>query len=143
MNPIDPRRSERALLASVHRWARTHGWHAERHSWRNGGPASATVDVRWGRNEIGVSRVVDRLALNNHGVWSCTTWIRVSSVVQAVDVLVALGILPVWLSSAYGLAEDRYREQVETLTEELGRARGAYAHVVAGWAERAEIGGVR
>ena len=46
MNPIDPRRSERHLLAAVHRWARTNGWQRYRglvFGWQNGDDATAST----------------------------------------------------------------------------------------------------
>lgn len=117
--PIEPSRSERALLASVHRWARTNGWRRGNYGWINGPADEPTVNVSWSGNEIGFARAIGQLTVGP--CWSCSTWIRVASVVQAVDVLVALDILPAWLSSPWVAAEDRYREQVEALEEELAR----------------------
>jgi hypothetical protein len=127
LSPIDPSRSERHLLAGVLRWARTHGWRRGKCGWVNGADDEATINVTWSTSplgwsagEIGIARNADRLSMGGP-VWSCTTWIRVASVVQAVDVLVALGILPPLWSSAYALAVDRHTELIEALEEELAR----------------------
>ena len=130
MNPIDPRRSERHLLAAVHRWARTSGWWYGFYGWVEPEGAYA-LDIRAASGEVAVWRMGPAGLVERY--------IRAESVVQAIDLLVVYGYLPPMWSSAYGLAEDRYREQVETLTEELGRAQGAYRDVVAGWAERADM----
>lgn len=128
MNPIDPRRSERHLLAAVHRWARTNGWQRYRglvFGWQNGDDATATVLITWQPDDpypLGISWAVGRFD-DGSPLWACSSTVRVDSVTQAVDVVVALTDLPAWLSSAYGLAEDRYREQVETLAEEAERLR--------------------
>jgi hypothetical protein len=121
MTAIDPRQSERHLLAAVHRWARTNGWRINwTFGWVDGALADATVNVKWSDREIGIVRAIGRLS-TSRPYWSNTTWIRIRSTVEAVDVLVALGILPPFLSSAYAMAEDHYREQVEALTEDAAR----------------------
>jgi hypothetical protein len=127
LSPIDANRSERHLLASVHRWARTNGWQVGKHGWTNGSKDEATINVKWSATplgwsvgEIGIARATERLSCGG-AAWSCTTWIRVASVVQAVDVLVALDVLPPFFSSAYGLAVDRHAELIEALEEELDR----------------------
>lgn len=115
---------DRRLLASVHRWARTNGWRTHwyhpGYGWVNGTRSTATLAIEWSDTALILHRVTGYLA-TDQPVWSQPTVIRVASVVQAVDVLVALGILPAWLSSSWAAAEDRYREQVETLEEDLAR----------------------
>jgi hypothetical protein len=129
LSPIDPSRSERHLLAAVHRWARLNGWRRGKFGWVNGADDEATINVTWSTTplgwsagEIGIARNADRLSMGGP-VWSCTTWIRIASAVQAVDVLVALGILPPMWSSAYALPVERYAEQVESLEEEIERLK--------------------
>ena len=119
LSQSDPQASPRVLLAHAHRWARTNGWRRANYGWINGPADKATVNVSWSGSEIGFAHAIGQLTVGP--CWSCSTWIRVASVVQAVDVLVALGILPAWLSSSWASAEDRYREQIEALEEELAR----------------------
>lgn len=121
MTPIN--RTDRVLLASVHRRAREHGWRRGRYGWQNGDDATATMLVAWHRNDpypLGLSWAVNRFG-DGSPCWSIGSRIRVESVTQAVDVLVALVGLPAWLSSAYALAEDKYAEVIEALEEELAR----------------------
>lgn len=146
MNPIDPRRSERHLLANVYEWGREHGWRAIWASKRREGLWTWTNAPRRPKRPYATARRItfdgrqlQVTAYTESIGWRALVTVEVSSITRVVDVLVALDILPAWLSSAYGLAEDRYREQVETLTEELERAQGAYRDVVAGWAERADM----
>lgn len=130
MKPIDLRRSERHLLAAVHGWARTNGWYVQTGGWIC---PEQKVLVNWWYDELTiVHQAVGDTKQRRRDI-------LVDSVRQAVDLLVVYGVLPAFFSSAYGLGEDRYREQVETLTEELQRAQGAYRDVVAGWAERADM----
>lgn len=123
LSPIDPSRSPRHLMAALHRWMRSNGWQVGSYGWINGIPSEATVSVNWTLdtlNTVDIAWVTGRHA-SGKPVWSCSTHIRVESVVQAVDVLVALGVLPPLWSSAYALAVERYTEQVESLEEEIAR----------------------
>lgn len=115
----DPRRSERHLLAALHRWARTNGWRCGCYGWMNPTREFA-LDARGDSGTV--------------AVWKLTPdadgpeYIDAGSVVQAVDLLVAYGYLPPMWSSAYALAEEKWREQVETLEEEVARVATVPAH---------------
>lgn len=108
--------SDRRLLAAVHRWARTHGWCSQWSGWSDGYGTDSTIRVGWAEGVVQVSRREGR-----HGFPVWPTEYRVGSVVQAVDVLVALGVLPPFLSSAYGLADDKHREEIAQLDAEVNR----------------------
>ncbi|WP_346536991.1 hypothetical protein [Micromonospora sp. DPT] len=87
--------ADRQLLADVHRWARTNGWNwHECWGWVNAPYASeATLAVEW--DDAGV------LTIRRGPVVFRPTRYDVDSVRQAIDMLVALDILPAHLSSQY------------------------------------------
>lgn len=140
MNPIDPRRCERHLLAAAIRWAYGDGWRPRWPELRRREGMRTWANVRWTRSlppadALRVTldgRHLQVTRFNSAAGWVAIATVEAVSVVQVVDVLAALGILPPFLSSAYGLAEDRYREQVETLIEELERQKAAFTTSVRG-----------
>ena len=98
--------SDRQLLAAVHRWARTHGWHATWIGWANAPWAGdATAVVEWDHEELTVRRRPDaevgRQWPSGLGSVGRSERYPVTSVREAVDLLAALGVLPAELSSAY------------------------------------------
>jgi hypothetical protein len=107
--------ADRKLLADVHRWARTYGWtSAGWRGWQNARyEDQATVAVR--TNEAGF-QVWRKPADAPHFTGQPTEY-PADSVRQAVDLLVALGILPAQLSSAYTAGwHDGYFADVEVET---------------------------
>ncbi|QDY06128.1 hypothetical protein FJK98_02260 [Micromonospora sp. HM134] len=99
--------TDRQLLAAVHRWARTHGWTVTWVGWANAGSASnATIAVAWDDTEVTVyRRPLTEVGRQWYvGVDGHHSRHPVASVRQAVDVLVALDVLPAELSSAYRAA---------------------------------------
>ncbi|MFI1195487.1 hypothetical protein ACH4T9_19830 [Micromonospora sp. NPDC020750] len=108
--PVDV--TDRQLLADVHRWARTNGWHCTWIGWANAQLGSdATTVVEWDHDELTVRR---RPTAEVGSQWP-SGWgsegrrerYPVTSVRQAVDILVALDVLPAQLSSAYRAAVAR------------------------------------
>lgn len=87
---------DRELLADVHRWARTNGWNwHEAWGWVNAHYVSdATLAVEWEDGPL-VIRSGEVLLLLKPKTYP------VASVREAVDILVALRILPAHFSSAY------------------------------------------
>ncbi len=85
--------SDRRLLAEVHHWARVNGWSPRSRGWTN---PDDTTAVTWDEGEV---RVWRRQRPNLYPTWP--TMYPVESIRQAVDLLVALGILPAELSSVY------------------------------------------
>jgi hypothetical protein len=137
VTPIDPRTSERHLLTEALRWTRSNGWvprwpesrHTGQWTWANAEwprmrPPLHAVRVVFDGRDVQVTK------FNGADGWYATATVRVASVVHAVDVLVALGILPAWLSSSWAAAEDRYREQVETQADEIERLNQHVAHLL-------------
>lgn len=117
MNPGD-----RALLTRVHRWLRRNGWQASMPGWSDGRGRDATVRVTWAE---GMVRVTRRDAA---GLWPQYPRVYpVDSVREAVDLLVAAGVLPAELSSAYqagrrggwNLPEPMTHEQLAELLQEI------------------------
>ena len=86
----------RHLIADVHRWARTNGWNwHECWGWVNARYASnVTLGIDWDSDNSTVTVRAGQVLLR-------PTTYPVGSVRQAVDLLVALDILPVQFSSAY------------------------------------------
>jgi hypothetical protein len=108
--PIDPRRSERHLLAALHRWARTNGWWPGYYGW-NSPDGGITIEARTTDGEV--------------VVWDRTKsgpqpkYIRAGTVQQAVDLLVAYRYLPPQWSSAYMCAEEQYRDALAGLRDAI------------------------
>lgn len=99
--PVDTHvETDRDLLVVVHRWARSAGWSYCHRGWVDSTHlADATVTVCWDEDGL---LLWHRQA---HGLWTTTPVVYpVASARQAVDVLVALDILPVALSSAHRAA---------------------------------------
>lgn len=101
---------EAALLLRLRRWLRDSG--ATRTTWGDGIRLADGRQIEW-RTEM--ARRWPRAA--EVGVHpdrhSPLTWCEVESVTQAVDVLVALGYLPVRFSSAYAAGWNVGREDME------------------------------
>ena len=104
----------RQLLADVHRWARTNGWNwRECWGWVNALYASeATLAVDWDTD----TRTITVHRANGNAIFRPTTY-PADTVCQAVDVLVAYGVLPAQFSSAY----DEGRAELKTENDELRR----------------------
>lgn len=83
---------DRQHLACVSHWMRTHGWEVDAYPNARRTVGARPTRVRWEARE-------GLVFVEPHGRQPST--VRVASVSQAVDVLVALGVLPV------GLASDR------------------------------------
>jgi len=119
----DPTRSERHLLASLHWWGRHNGWRRLDEGWSNFELFSSDTGVVAVRPwvvdgdvygvEVRKARAGDDPACD-YGWWP-PNQIRADSVVEAVDLLVAYGVLPPFWSSAYGLAEDKCQEEIQLL----------------------------
>ncbi|MEU4772930.1 hypothetical protein [Micromonospora sp. NPDC023644] len=98
---------DRRLLADVHRWARTNGWEWKEYRWEN---ADTSITIRSNGFEL-------RRRKSATGRFGPTAGHIASSIRQAVDLLVALGILPVYLSSQYAAGwHDGYFADVEDET---------------------------
>lgn len=93
--------ADRQLLVDVHRWARANGWTISTTGWINAAYDSlADIAVGWDEDGLRVWR--KEQSSSGHRYWPIpSTDYPVATVRQAVDVLVALRILPVHLSSAY------------------------------------------
>ena len=118
----------RQLLADVHRWARTNGWNwRECWGWVNALYASeATLAVDWDTD----TRTITVHRANGNAIFRPTTY-PADTVCQAVDVLVAYGVLPVQLSSAYAAGwHDGYFADVEAETA---------AEIKASWTDREQV----
>lgn len=101
--PAGPATTDRALIVDAHRWARYHGWVPYgRHGWTD--PAGITTNgragtaVTWDEDSITVYR------RRSEWAWDERTY-RVASVREAVDILVAVDVLPAQMSSAYRTAQ--------------------------------------
>lgn len=100
---MDPK--DRRLLGEVLRWARSQGWRPTRtrrlpHLAR--GWTDAPADWRFAPEEGANSVVVGRPGLSVHRPgWSAPATVPIDSVTQAVDLLVALRVLPAVFSSAF------------------------------------------
>lgn len=122
--------SERVLIADALRAARANGWRPRypqarclgQWTWTSvtqpqglppTGARHVTLDGDW----VHVKQFSDAQG------WISGASVKATSARQAVDVLVAMGILPPYLSSAFGLAEDKYREVIEA----AGSDRSAFA----------------
>ncbi|MFE7874735.1 hypothetical protein ACFUYE_30845, partial [Micromonospora humida] len=107
--------TDRQLLAATHRWARTNGWTwHDWHGWINRPYITdATTAVDWDAVEIVVRRRVPGGA-----AWMSSRH-EVTSVVQAVDVLVALEVLPAELSGAEVLVTRRLGDDADALREAI------------------------
>ncbi|MEV4846109.1 hypothetical protein AB0K20_23190 [Micromonospora matsumotoense] len=95
--------SDRQLLAAAHRWARTHGWRVTWRGWADG-LSDGTVGVGWEHGELRIWRSYTTPGSSDRRWPTWSTDYPVASVRQAVDVLVALDVLPAELSSAYRAA---------------------------------------
>jgi hypothetical protein len=121
LSSIDPSRSERVLLANVHRWARTNGWRPGPRGWENPErtfaiePRDGEVVIWW------LSTTANGPAPWRTSPLASCRYILADSAVQAIDLLVVYGYLPPLWSSAYALAVGRYSEQIEALEEDLAR----------------------
>lgn len=118
----------RKLLTNVHRWAHTNGWHwHECWGWVNAPYASeATVGVDWDPDV----RTITVRRNDGSGIFRPTTY-PTDSVRQAVDLLVAVGILPAQFSSAYAAGwHDGYFATAEDETA---------AEIRASWADREQV----
>lgn len=85
--------AEWALLRQVIRWARAEGVESRYHGWTRRGP----IADRWGvslEDAESPRLLIWRGRANGRDYW-------VASIAEAVDVLVALGILPARFSTAY------------------------------------------
>lgn len=104
---LDPAQAadERRLLAAVSRWARRNGW--RRGAWSGWHSPDGLVDVWVDRDGLAVRRY-DRTP--GAGV-PRTMVCAVASVREAVDLLVASGVLPVEFSSAYTAGARDERQQ--------------------------------
>lgn len=98
--------TDRQLLVDVRRWAIANGWHLTWLGWANAATVDgATVIVEWYHGELVVSR-----RNQASGQWSASLFRAdqrrhpVDSVREALDILVALGIVPARFSSAYRAA---------------------------------------
>ena len=97
---------DRRLLHEVARWAHTQGWRRLRypHRWNGAdrGWTDAPADWRYapeeGANVVTATRSL--LSVHRPG-WDAPAVVPVTSVIHAVDVLVALRILPAPFSSAF------------------------------------------
>lgn len=89
---------ERMLADYVLRWARDNDWQRTyvRHCWRSG---DGLTEVDWSVPEGWLTIHIRQTALD---LTPTIVSVPVRSVREAVDVLVAYGVLPKWLSSAYG-----------------------------------------
>jgi len=89
---------DRRLLAEVHRWARTNGWST---SWRGWINEANLIDAA-----VAVMPEPDHSAIRvtwrkGDGGWHTSRQFDVIDVREAIDMLVALNILPARFSSAY------------------------------------------
>lgn len=100
-------RNDRALLAAVWRWAREAGWQADVYpgAWRS---RDGEVRVLFEFDELRVQWLGPRFRHPR------TAWIPVATLGQALDVLVALSVLPPAFASPHRLGR-----------EEMVRARQA------------------
>ena len=89
--------TDRKLLADVHRWARTNGWTwNSAWCWQNATYATeATLAVEW---DLDARTVIVR---RGDGVVFRPTTYPADTVREAVDLLVAIGILPARFARAY------------------------------------------
>ncbi len=102
---------DRHLLAHVSRWARANATR-EHGATREG--------VRWNTNDgrAVVLFSVDELHVGRRfasGHWYPDCFVSANSVAEAVDVLVALGILPAMFSSAYAAGQQSITGEGESL----------------------------
>lgn len=101
--------TDRQLLADIHRWARTNGWHCTWIGWANAQLGrEATTVVEWDHDELTVRRrpaaEVGQQWPSGLGSVGRGERYPVTSVREAVDILVALDVLPHRFSSAYRAA---------------------------------------
>ncbi|GLZ62836.1 hypothetical protein [Micromonospora sp. NBRC 107095] len=124
-NTVTTSTEDRRLLAEVHRWARIQGWRAG--GWRGYQNAQfedkATVTVR--PNEAGFQvwrKDADALFFTGQPTEYPTATVR-----EAIDILVAIGILPPAFSSAYrlGRSDGAFIANVETNPDRKCAACGA------------------
>lgn len=116
-----PQQDDRRLLADVHRWLRTNGW---TNTWRGWIDGKSLDDCRVAvlpqpDDGYDPAVMVTRRRANGYG-WGRQRRYDVADVRQAVDLLVALDILPPHFSSAYKAAVEDARGVIEaatTLTE--------------------------
>lgn len=100
--------AERQLLAAVCRWARVAGWKYEMPGWSDGRGRDATIRVCWADGLVTVTRQ------NAAGRFPADSDVYpVYTIQQAVDVLVAVGVLPVAFSSAYRFGRKDWLETAE------------------------------
>ncbi|WP_431976139.1 hypothetical protein [Micromonospora haikouensis] len=101
--------TDRQLLIAARRWALANGWHLTWSGWANAPiERDATTVVHWDEDELFVRR---RTAAEAGASWPLGLGglgrrdrYPVRAVREAVDVLVAVGVLPAELSSAYRAA---------------------------------------
>ncbi|MEU8264434.1 hypothetical protein AB0C02_27910 [Micromonospora sp. NPDC048999] len=97
--------TDRQLLADVRRWARANGWSLSWGGWVNHRyDSDADIAVDWDDVELRIKRKETYPGGTGRYWPSRFTDYPVTSVVQAVDILVALDVLPHRFSSAYRAA---------------------------------------
>lgn len=133
--------TDRELLVAVRRWATAAGWVPYGlHGWTD--PAGMSTAYRTGTAVDWDHRSITVYRRTNHWHWDRREY-PVDSARQAVDVLVAVGVLPPHLSSAYQVAQaereqaDRDAQQAYADRAHLWRlARAARAFIVAEQGDR-------
>lgn len=95
---------DRKLIAAVLRWGRANSWYPAWKGWQVGDQFDPTARIYWWAQTDGQA-----MSLNRKGMRDLDA--PVGSVIETVDILVAVGVLPSEFSSAYRQhADDMWRD---------------------------------